>query len=130
AVDWRAFELLGRHVVRGAEGLAGGGEVHAAAGDLGDSEIGDLRPQAVEEVDVGGFDVAMDDASRMREVERFSHLRDYVADLVKIERTSLPERFLQVLPFNVLHGDEGDARGFILADVVYGHDVGMVQDAG
>ncbi len=121
--------MLRGHVVRRAEELARGGEVGAAGGDLGDAEVGDLGPQPFEQDDVGRLDVAVDDPLRVGEVERFGDLGHDVPDLVEVQRPPLRERFLQVLPFDVLHGDEGHASGFVLTDVVHGHDGRVVQDS-
>jgi hypothetical protein len=129
AVDRRALDLFGSHVVRRSEELSGGGEI-AAAGDLGDPEIHDLRPRAVEQDDVGRFHVPMDDSLRMSEVERLCNLRDDVGGLLEGERPSLRQDFLEVLSLDVLHGDEGDAGGIVHADVEDGDDGRMVEDAG
>ena len=72
----------------------------------------------------------MNDAFRVREVERVADLRDDFGDLFERERTSLRQDFFQVLSLDVLHGDEHHAVRFVLPDVVHGHDRGVIEDAG
>lgn len=59
------LELLGRHVVRCAEGCAGAGESDGTfffTDDFGDAEVGDLHASAGVEEDVFGLDIAVEDA--------------------------------------------------------------------
>ena len=92
AVDGSAGELLGRHVGGSAEQLAGGGELTGR--ELGDAEIGDARPLAAVDLargheDVGGLDVAMDDALAVRVTEGLGELLADIADAVEGEALTL-----------------------------------------
>src|SRR5579862_1006719 len=61
AVHGLALHLLWRHIMRRTDYGAGDREL-LRRGDFGDSEIGDLGSAVGRDHDVGGFDVAMDDA--------------------------------------------------------------------
>ena len=61
AVDLRALGLLGRDIVDGAEGFAR--ERILRRRDAGDAEIGDLDAAVLQDHDVVGLDVAVDDAA-------------------------------------------------------------------
>ena len=72
-----AARLLGRHVLGRAEDHAGAGEPRAALVErahLGDAEVEDLdevgSPLALDQVDVLGLEVAVDDALGVRGAER------------------------------------------------------------
>ena len=64
----------------------------------------------------------------VRVVEGLRDLRDDLRDPVVGEPLLLPNDLLEVLPLDVLHGDEG--RLFFLADVVDRDDVGVRERAG
>ena len=58
------------------------------------------------EDDVGGLDVAVDDALAVRVVEGLGDLRDQVRDFVPGELGLVGQEGLEVAPFDVLHRDE------------------------
>ena len=70
---------------------------HAARGDrrfgrgLGDAEVGDLDAAVGREEDVAGLDVAMDDAPRVRRVERVRDLLPDARDGGRWQRAALIE---------------------------------------
>ncbi len=73
------LDLLRGHVVGRADNIPGPRQRSRLGGQaehLGNAEIGDLHPPLFVEEDVLGFDVAMDDAFVVRELERFADLRD------------------------------------------------------
>ncbi len=76
---------------------------------------------------VGGLDVAMDDALGVGGVEGVGDLDGELQQDVGFERTAV-DAVLQGDAFEVLHDDEGLSGGFI--DFVDGADVGMIQRRG
>ncbi len=91
---------------------------------FGQAEIQHLGLVAVGHKNVGGLDIAMNNAFRVR---RFQRVRDLDGQLEQhIHRESLlPDPQLERLPFEQLHGDEIAAIG--LPDLVDGADIRMVQ---
>jgi len=74
--------------------------------------------------DIGGLDVAMDDALLVRRVERLGNLHTQVEHLVQVHGF-VPDQMLQGLAVQKLHDDEGMA--VMLADFVNCADAGMVE---
>src|SRR5688572_22566783 len=75
---------------------------------------------------VGGFDVAMNDAAIMRISKT---LKDVIGDLergLQIESDVTSQQRQQGLAVDVLHGEVGDALAGV-SDLVEGDDVGMNQ---
>src|SRR5208282_1369606 len=68
--------------------------------------------------------VAMDDAFRVRCIQRVRNLRPEIQHLVRFQSRSL-DAMLQGFALKHLHGDESFA--FFFADVVNSADVGMIQ---
>jgi hypothetical protein len=79
----RAVGLLGRHVAGGAERRARGGELSAQVGDAGDPEIEDGHPRdlAPGQEEVGGLEIAMNDAESVDRGERPRHPRAELEDV-------------------------------------------------
>ena len=77
--------------------------------------------------DVGWFDIAMDDAFRVRRIQRIG---DIDGNGKQCSGSSgLPAmRCFKGLPFQKLHGDKG--ASVLFADIVNRADVGMVQRRG
>src|SRR5215813_10213707 len=69
----------------------------------------------------------MRDALRVRRIQPIGYLDREVQQLVDLQGLR-PNPVLEGLPLQILHGDEGLA--FILADLVDGTDMGMVQSGG
>src|SRR5258708_18817283 len=82
SIERRTFDLLGRHVVRRAEKLAGRRQV-GARGDLGDAEVSDLGAVAFEKNDVRRLHITMHDPFCVREVQPLGYLRDDVGGLLE-----------------------------------------------
>ena len=95
---------------------------------LGQAEVEDLRLPAAGDEDVGRLDVAVDDAGRCAR-RRARRRSGWPCPAPAPGRMGLPcDAVLQRLAFQALHDDEGLA--LVLADVVDGADVRMVQGGG
>ena len=86
-VDRLALDLLGRHVLGGADHEAGLGEV-GALGRLGDAEVGHLHPAVAGEQHVGRLDVAVDEPGPVGGVEGLGHLGGQAGGLPRVDRAS------------------------------------------
>ena len=75
-VDALAADLLGRDVAERPDPLARAAQPGARAQALGQPEVREVRVVAGAEQDVGGLDVAVDQAARVRGVERAADLVD------------------------------------------------------
>ena len=137
----RAARLLRAHVRRGPENHAGLG--HRWAGDgggtglgpcgvarrrgsesLGQTEVKDLDGAIGPHLDVGGLEVAVDDALLVRRFERLGDLSRDRQGLVEGERATR-DPLRQVVPLDQLHHQSGYAA--TLFQAVYGGDVWMIQ---
>ena len=78
--------------------------------------------------DVGGLDVAVDDALLVRVIERRGGLRQDAEHLLGRSAAAAGEHLVERGPIHVLHGDVGQVA--LLLHVVDGDDAGMRQDAG
>ena len=126
AVHLRALHLLGRHVVRGAHDRAGArGRGH---GEARHSEVHDLHRPVHGEEDVGGLDVAVDDAGLVRAGQPVEELHDDVDLPLQGQGRVLAQRLEQVHALEQLHRDVGRAV-VVVAEVEDGEDVG-VDDLG
>ena len=83
-IEQFAQYLLGRHVVRRPDNLAGNG--HRLAGAR-DSKIGNLHHAVSGQHDVSRFDIAMDDAFRVRKIQPPTDLPN---DLDRLPRRDRP----------------------------------------
>ena len=105
----------------------GGGRAALGEGNLGQAEIQNFGVAALGDENIGGLDVAVNDAFGVRGVERvgdFDGEREQVFDVQRAAGDAVLER----LAVEKFHGDEGLA--VLLADVVNGADVRMVQRGG
>jgi len=122
-IEGAAHYLLGGHVEGGAgDGVLRGGHLAEHAGE---AEVNDFNGAGGGDHDVGGLDVAMDDAAGMGFGEAVGHLRNDADGFVDGKRTAadgLGEGGALV----VGHDDEGLACGGFL-DAVNDADVGMVE---
>ena len=131
-IDRLAARLLRRHVGDGShhDALPRAGHrghvrlVRGRRSHLGEAEIEDLHVTARSDEDVGGFDVAVDDARGMRGVQRVGDLDPTSSTVSSLEWTG-GEPILQRRALQILHDDERSP--VLLADVVDRADVWVVQ---
>ena len=75
--------------------------------------------------DVGGLDIAVNDACAVRGIQRIGDLDAERQHRVHLQPAMPGDCLLQRGALQILHGDEGAA--VLLADVMNGADVGMIQ---
>src|SRR5207302_731233 len=93
-------------------------------GDLGETEVENLGVTALGDENVGGLDVAMNDALGVSGVERVGDFDGKLEQSLGLD--GMPrDAVLQGHAFEVLHHDEGLA--IVLIDFVNGADVGMIE---
>jgi len=99
-------------------------QVARVGGGFGEAKVENFDLAAIGDKDVGGLDVAMNDAFGVSCVERIGDLRGEIENLINGERTGLDCVFERG-PFEQFHDDEGFAVGG--ADVVNRADVRMIE---
>src|SRR5581483_1837953 len=87
-------------------------------------EIQNLRVPAVSDKNIRRFDIAMNNALRMRRIQRIGHLDPEGEQFLQLERGSVNQVF-QRLAAQAFHDDE--EMPFVLANFVDGANVGMVE---
>ena len=104
-------------------------------GRAGDPEVGDLDPPVRRHQQVGGLDVAVHDAGRVRRAAGVGGLGEQVAGRVGVQRLSGQQQRGQRLAVDELHHQErpvhaGPVGGGRLAEVEDGRDARVVQGRG
>ena len=94
---------------------------------LAETEVQNFGVAALGDEEIGGLDVAMDDAGFVCGIEGVGDFDGEREDGVEIER-ALGDAMLQRLAIEKFHGDEGLA--VLVVNFVDGADVGMVQGGG
>ena len=123
----RPLDLLRRHVRHRADDLLGAGEsqiVGCLAEQLGQTEVGDFHPAALVEQDVLRFDVAVDDAFFVSELQGVADLRDDLQGLGRLELAG-PQCLADVDAVHELHDEIIDVAD--MPEVMHADDVGMVE---
>ena len=125
-VEALAADLLGRDVAERPDpaAVAGGAGVRGHA--LGEPEVGQVGVVVGAEQDVGGLDVAVDDAARVRRVERAGHLGDDVRRAGRVAGGARRARACAGRRLDVAHRDV-ERPVVALARVVDRDDVGVVD---
>ena len=132
------FQLLRSHVANGADEQAGlrgersrvccrGANTYPGSQrpeQFGEAEIKDLDLAAGRHEEIRGFDIAMDDALRVRGIERVGNLCADVQKPDRIEGLSA-NVILERLAFEQLHDDK--EHTLVLIDRVDRADMGVVQ---
>jgi hypothetical protein len=91
---------------------------------LREAEIQDLDDAALHQEEIGGLDVAMENAGAVRRIKRIGDLDAEVDRLMDLDRP-VRQQLAQGLPLEQLHHEVGSA--LVLADVVDRADILMVQ---
>ena len=125
AVDRLGLDLLGRQVLGGAEERPLLGEV-GRLGGLGDAEVADLHPAVLGQQDVGGLDVAVDEAGGVGDRQRAGDLGGDVGGDPRVD-LAVVEPGAQGLAAHQLHDDGLDA---VVAARVVDVDDRRVRQAG
>jgi hypothetical protein len=97
------------------------------AGRFRRAELEDLGVTQLGDKDVGWLEVAMDDALRMRRVQRIGDLNAQPEDGIDVRQIG-GDPLAQSVAFKKLHGNEGAPILFV--DFVNGADVRMIQGRG
>ena len=124
-VGFFPFDLLGRHVLEGAEngpllGQRRGrrrqhrrrarGRRRATLRETEIEELGDRRPAAAQQHDVARLEVAMDDARPVRGGERVGNLDGHLQGVLEGHRPFLLQPLLERLALEILHDEKVDGR--------------------
>ena len=117
-----AARLLGGHVGRCAH-QAGAAQLGAGLGQLGDAEVGDIGIGVGVEQDIGWLEVAVDDAQRMRPVERRGDAAENLDRLGQAEPATV-DAVGQRAAGHQAHHQVGLA--ILLAIVIHRHDGGVL----
>ena len=122
-----AAGLFRRQEIGGTEHLARHGQARLAVQAFGQAKIGDARLVVAVNHHVGGLEVAVQNALRMRIVYRLGG-QPYVARGLSGRQSAIAHELSQVLAFDIIHREEVLAG--VDADLVDGHDVRMLQNRG
>ena len=126
-VDVAGFDLLGGHVLRGAEHDARAGHAFGFE-ETGKAEIHDPGASVAVDHDVLGFQIAVDDAHAVGFGQPFGDLAGDGDGPAGPDRARPADELLEVFALDVLHADELDQAG--LAQVVEAADVAVGDLAG
>ena len=127
-VDRVARDLLRGHVVRASEELARGGDRPALAGRPADAEVREEDPLPAADrldEDVGGLDVAMDQATGMCGVEPGGNAAEQPGGPPQIQGSLGLDHAAQVAPLDQAHRQIQEAA--LVAGVIHLHDVRVLQ---
>ena len=125
-VDRTTLGLLGREVGGSAHHGAGASEIGVGVAEhRRDAEVGDLDLTVAGDQHVARFDVAMDDATAMREPERRRNIDCDLGRTIGVEHTLRADEIGQAATVDELHNDE--VRVVLLTPIEDAHDVGVIQ---
>src|SRR4029077_9263336 len=116
---------LGRHVIGGSEGESGAGERDAFA--FGNAEIHQRDLSIAIDVDVFGFDIAMNDFAGVDVIKRAGDLQGGAEAARSVAEVILFNSVANAFAFEKLHHDDGQA--VVFPEIVNANDV-LVVDVG
>ena len=125
-IDLPAHSLFGRHVANGADDSVLGSRL--VTEDASQAEVNDLDQAGGSEHDIGGLDVAMDNAAGMGFRQAGCHLRGDIDGFVGGERAAANTRGQREAVVEG-HDNKGLAVGSFL-DSMNHTDVGMIEGGG
>jgi len=126
-VERAAVDLLRRQVVGGADDVLLGGQRRARGQAFRQAEVAEPVVALLDQ-DVRRLDVAVDQAGRVRGVQRRTHLRGDARDLGRLLGALIAQQGADIGPAHQLHRDV--ERALDVAGVVDRDDVGMVERGG
>ena len=116
--------LLRGHVARCADQHARLCQVAVFLDALGDAEIGNVRLASAIDQDVGGLQIAVQDAALMRVVNRAAHFGQQAHAFTR--RSQEPRYFArEAVPLDELHAEE--VAALMLTDLVNGNDIRVIE---
>ncbi len=124
---FQPLRLLGRHVLRRAHDVAGGGH-RLPAPALRDAEVHEARHPVLVAHDVRRLEVAVDDPRLVDGLQALRHLDGHVVALGGRQGALVAQDVLEVDPLDELHRDVEEPA--VLAVVVDGADVLVADLAG
>ena len=119
-----AAGLFGRHVAGGADDRTGDGEIGFEVELTREAEVGDAWFALFIDEDVGGLEIAMEDALLMGVVNGLGNFPDERGSL-REGKGACAEGISETFAFDEFHGEEVVA--VFPADFVNGNDVGMAE---
>lgn len=126
-VDIFSVDLFGRHIGWRSEDLAVHSDIRFEC-EAGDSEIGEFDCAVFENLDIFGFDIAVDDAVGVGEGESFGDFDRDFAGVIGAESALFFDSFSESLTVQELHC-EVVASG-LFGNIVDGYDVGVDKGSG
>jgi hypothetical protein len=127
-IDALAADLLGRDVVQRADPVSGLGGARDRQRVLGEPKVRQVDVVLGGQQDVGGLDVAVDEAGAVRRVERRPDLADDPRRTLGRKPALAAHQAADVVAGDVAHRDVRDA--VLLARVIDRDDVGVVDRRG
>ncbi len=124
----RVVALLGAHVKRSPDDVAGGGQVRVVFQRLDDAEVRQAHGPRRRKQDVVRLDVAMNQARGVRDFQRRAAVGHDASCDQPIVRPDAAYALTSALGIDELHHHV--ARAAVFADVVDGDDVGVAEPAG
>ena len=125
--------IVDKYVVRSLNipesGLCVGRLGQPGGGHLGNAEIHELDQPAVENHDIRRLDIPVDDLSLVGIFQAGADWLHHRNDVSNRKNSFFVHQLLERLAFQVLHGHVEDPARLVIAEIVYGDNVGMGQAA-
>ena len=124
-IDRMALNLLGRHVFERANHRALGAGGLARVLNTGHTKVGQLDATAGFNQQIGGLDVAVNDALLVRIVKRREQVAHDAQGLLQCVDVPPVQVVLEVIALNELHHQVSDVQ--VTVRVVYADNIGVLQ---